>query len=311
MNLRYRAAAVQTQAFWVTDPGHFHRRLDEWADEAVNRQRASLVVLPAYVGLALLGIVGPVHPEMALSEVAAAAGCRTVGECLRKAAPKLKGTFESVCSDVARFRNVYLLAGSIILPDERGDLYHWAYLFGPDGRLVGRQAQTHLSARERAWGLRRADELHVFDTDLGRLGVVLAEDVRYPEVSRILALQGAEVLLHPTAGGYRNRADWLARLWREVQANQTFGLEAPLLGRLWGEPLFGRATIHAPLPLTPQNDGVLAQADAPGDEAIVVAELDFDARRRAIAEYPIFSVLNYDLYDRYFPGVYASLVALH
>lgn len=304
MSRRYRAAAVQVAAFWAANPGDFHRHLDEWVDEAVNRQWASLVVLPAYTGLALLGIAGPIHPEMDLDEVVEAAGYNSVGACLRGAAPALKGAFESICRDVARFRNVYLLAGSIVLPDERGDLYNWAYLFGPDGQLIGRQAQTHLSKRDRAWGLSRADELHVFETDVGWLGVVLGEDVHYPEVSRILALKGAEVLLHPTLGGYRSRADWLRCLWREVQANQTFGLEAPLVGGLWGEPLHGRATVHAPLPITPHNDGVLAQAAAEDGEAVVVAELDFDARQQAIDDYPIFSLLNHDLYDHYFPGVY-------
>ncbi len=304
MSPRYRAAAVQAAAFWAANPADFHRLLDGWVDEATNRQWVSLVVLPAHVGLALLGVTGPVHPEMDLDEVVVAAGYHTVGDCLRGAAPALKETFESICRDVARFRNVYLLAGSIVLPDERGDLYNWAYLFGPDGQLVGRQAQTHLSAQDREWGLCRADELHIFETDVGRLGVVLGEDVRYPETSRILALQGADVLLHPTAGSYRSHADWLSRLWREVQANQTFGLEAPLVGGLWGKPLRGRATVHAPLPLTPQNDGVLAQAESDKGNAVVVAELDFDARQRAIEDYPIFSVLNYNLYDRYFPKVY-------
>jgi predicted amidohydrolase len=300
----YRAAAVQSATFWATNPGDFHRRLDDWVEEAANRQWASLAVLPAYLGLALLGVAGPVHPEMDLDEVVTAAGYHTIGTCLHGVAPALKGAFESICRDVARFRNIYLLAGSIILPDDRGDLYNWAYLFGPDGRLMGRQAQTHLSEQDRAWGLSRASELQVFETDLGRLGVVLAEDVRYPEVCRILALQGAEVLLYPAIGGYLNHAKWLSRLWREVQANQTFGLEAPLVGGLWGGALRGRATIHAPLPITPQNDGILAQSEADGEDAVVVAELDFDARQRAIDNYPIFSVLNYDLYDRHFPGLY-------
>jgi len=255
-----RAAVVQLRAERLAEAGRFYRQM-----RAVVRQAAQagaqLIVLPAYTGLLPL----PDEPT---------------GESLRRAAPKLRATYLATFSRLAAEFRLHIAAGTLLLPDQQGRLYHTAHLFGPGGELVGRQHQTHLGPQERAWGLACGEELAVFPTPVGRLGFVLGEDVRYPEVSRILALQGANVLVHPAATAAESQAvdsqaAWLARLWREVQGNQVFGLEAALVGELWGTAWRGRSTIHAPLETTVGNNGILAQARSSDSEEIVLADLDF------------------------------------
>jgi len=199
---------------------------------------------------------------------------------------------------LAEGHQIYLVACGIL--QQGGQRYHVATLYGPDGHALGRQRQTHLSPQERAAGLSRGDELAVFESAVGRLGLVVNTDVRYPEVARILCLKGANVLVNPLAARNVPAHDWKRRLWREVQANQVFGLEAPLVG----DDYSGPATIHAPLGMTPNNDGVLAQAASADADEVVVADLDFAALQEAVDEYPIFRVLNYQVYRRYLPGVY-------
>jgi predicted amidohydrolase len=200
---------------------------------------------------------------------------------------------------LARSHSLCLAAGPVIIPFD-GRLYNTAFLFGPDGTMVGTQRQTHLSAQERGQGLARSDTLEVFDTEAGRIGLVVGEDVRYPEVSRILCLQGANVLVHAVAATTWSQAEWMARLWREVQANQVFGLEAALVG----DDLHGRSTIHAPVEMTPDRNGVLAMTRSETESEVIAAMLDFDALQKVVDEYPIYAMLNYAMYRRYFPEVY-------
>jgi predicted amidohydrolase len=262
---------------------------------AVVRQAAQagaqLIALPAYTGLLAL----PDEPT---------------GESLRRAAPGRLPIYLATFSRLAAEFRVHVAAGTLLLPDQQGRLYNTAHLFGPGGELVGRQHQTHLGAQERAWGLACGDDLPVFPTPVGRLGFVMGEDVRYPEVSRILALQGANVLVHPVATPVESQAAWLVRLWREVQGNQVFGLEAALVGDLWGTAWRGRSTIHAPLEMTAGNNGytdyngILAQAQTSDSEEIVLADLDFTRLQQVVEGYHIFGQFNYRLYEREFPAAY-------
>ncbi|MHB1293402.1 MAG: hypothetical protein ACYC4R_00255 [Anaerolineae bacterium] len=80
----------------------------------------------------------------------------------------------------------------------------------------------------------------------------------------------------------------MSRLWREVQANQVFGLESALAGGGY----WGQAAIYAPCEMLPDGSGVLAQSPCDQGGATVVASLDFTARQRVVDAYPILRLLN-------------------
>ncbi len=170
-----------------------------------------------------------------------------------------------------------------------------AAVIAPDGAVVGRQRQTHPGAWERERGLRAGDSLDVYPTAVGHVGLILGEDIRYPEVARILALRGAEVLIHlaATPAPFTEEA-WLTQLWREVQGNQTFGLQACLVG----EGYAGRSAVLAPLEMTPGETGILERAATTDEAELLVARLDYAARAAVIAHYPVLAYLNADLYRR-------------
>jgi len=77
-----------------------------------------------------------------------------------------------------------------------GALAHIAVCFGPDGDVLGTQQRTHVSANE-SWAT-PGDALATFDTPFGRVGMLIGDELDVPEVARVLALDGAELLLHPT-----------------------------------------------------------------------------------------------------------------
>jgi predicted amidohydrolase len=278
---KFKAAVIQMRFAWASVPAELEGRAKSLIEIAIG-QGVELVALPEYCGLTLLGILARTHPELCLDEVVSAAGYTNLADCLRSSAPALMSAYEQVFSQLSAQFRVYLAAGTVILPDKEGALYNTAYLFGPEGQVIGIQRQTHLSQMEREWGLSCGDHLMVFQTEVGRIGLVVGADVYHPEVSRILCLRGANVLIHPMCTTTYSQADWMRRLWREVQANQVFGLESALVGGLFEEPCHGKSAIHSPLSMTARNDGILAAAETTDSEEVVVAELDFDRLQRVI-----------------------------
>ena len=89
----------------------------------------------------------------------------------------------------------------VILPvvERRGDArYNTALLIDRNGEFTGRYDKTHLTGEERnRYGLTPGDTYPVFELDFGRIGVMICYDGHFPEVGRILALEGAEILFFP------------------------------------------------------------------------------------------------------------------
>jgi predicted amidohydrolase len=128
---------------------------------------------------------------------------------------------------------------------------------------------------------------------------MIGEDVRYPQVARILALQGANVLVHVAAmPAPFDEEIWLASLWREVQANQVFGVQACLVGECLGQAYAGRSAILAPVEMTEGGRGILARSSTTDSSQLVTAELDFGALGRVLDSYNILRYFNDGLYTR-------------
>ena len=88
-----------------------------------------------------------------------------------------------------------------------GLLYNGLIVISRDGQLMGTYNKTHLWAGERFW-FRAGDRYPVFDMDFGKVGLMICYDGGFPEVSRILALSGAELILCPSAFPIRDKDMW-------------------------------------------------------------------------------------------------------
>jgi len=97
---------------------------------------------------------------------------------------------------------LHLVLGSYERGPERGVVYNAAVVIGPSGAVLGTYRKTHPFGTERAdrggW-VTPGDDTLVVDTELGKIGVIICFDGDYPELSRITALQGAEVICRPSA----------------------------------------------------------------------------------------------------------------
>ena len=179
--------------------------------------------------------------------------------------------------------NVNIIGGSH-LTVETDNLYNIAYLFRRDGS-VGKQYKLHITPSEAHWwGVAGGDAVQVFDTDRGRIAILICYDVEFPEAARIATAKGANILFVPfntdiRSGYLRVRSCAQARCIEN-------GLYAVLSGPVGNLPFVEGADIHyaqscilTPCDLPFARDGVAEEA-TPNVETMVVHELDLEVLRR-------------------------------
>lgn len=114
-----------------------------------------------------------------------------------------EGTYCSMMRQKAREHNCFI---SFTFCEEReGRRHNTALLIDRNGNTVGRYLKSHLTIGEYEMGLTPGDELPVFDTEIGKIGMITCYDGYFPEPARILALKGAEIILVSTAGDAGHR----------------------------------------------------------------------------------------------------------
>ena len=97
---------------------------------------------------------------------------------------------------------MHVCVGTYERGPERGVVYNSSVLIDPRGEVLGVYRKTHPFCSEHVTGggwVTPGDTVTVCDTDLGRIGMIICFDGDYPELSRIQAVQGAEVICRPSA----------------------------------------------------------------------------------------------------------------
>jgi predicted amidohydrolase len=114
----------------------------------------------------------------------------------------LPGSLTKPLDDVAAELGIHLVYGAYERGPDRGVVYNSAVLAGPGGDLLGVYHKTHPFCTEIVTGggwVTPGDDTCVVDTELGRIALIICFDGDYPELSRISAIQGAEVIARPSA----------------------------------------------------------------------------------------------------------------
>ncbi|MDX5402169.1 MAG: carbon-nitrogen hydrolase family protein, partial [Rhodobacterales bacterium] len=189
---------------WFNDWTDYEAKLTAWVAEAAQ-EGADLLVFPEYGAMELASLDGP------------------------RVASDLKGSIRAVAGRVGASYNlhaalaarlgVHILSASA--PVIAGDaVLNRAALFGPEG-LIGVQDKQIMTRFEREeWGISGATggagPLRVFDTALGRIGILICYDSEFPLLARDLAERGVEILLVPSCtealeGYWRVRIGAMAR----------------------------------------------------------------------------------------------------
>ena len=170
-----RVALVQLRAFELEEAAEGLRHTREMVDRAAA-ERPDLIVLPEVT-----------YPAYFLRS----------REEYRQVEPLDADDLLRAFGGKAAEHGVYLAVG-VAFPSDEGEVTNSALLFAPDGSLAGRYDKSFLWHFDRRW-FRGGSHYPVFETPLGRLGLLICADGRLPEIARCLALGGAQVIVDCTA----------------------------------------------------------------------------------------------------------------
>lgn len=202
----YRVAAIQFEPLLGAKAANIARLLE--LTEAAAREGARLIVLPEMV---------------------------TTGYCwhdraeIRAHVEPIPGPTTAAFADLARRCGCYIVVGMPELAPRTGIFYNSAALIGPEG-VAGVYRKTHSYAADMKWAKDGDLGLPVWETPLGRIGIMICMDAGYFEPARLLALDGADVLCLPTnwLGEKSPAPAWMARAYENgcyvIGANR-YGLE--------------------------------------------------------------------------------------
>ena len=185
-------------------------------------------------------------------------------------------------SEFAISYNINIITGS--MPELRGDLlYNVGYLCKRDGSTE-RYEKLHVTPDEaKVWGMQGGNELRTFDTDCGKIGILICYDSEFPELSRILADEGMDILFVPfltdTQNGY-SRVRHCAQA-RAIE-NECYVAIAGSVGNLPKvhnmDIQFAQSMVFTPCDFAFPANGIKAEATT-NTEMILIADVDIDLLR--------------------------------
>ena len=196
---------------------------------------------------------------------------------MRELAERFTADFEGLFLHLSQKYDRILVAGTHPRFVD-GKLQNVASIFVP-GHGPVHQPKLHLTPTERhVWHFESGQEIHIIDTDFGRMGVSICYDVQFPEVARIQAEQGVQLLVVPyltdDRRGY-SRVTTCARA-RAVE-NQIYVVTAGMVGSL---PLitdltaqYAQSGVYTPSDFPFPMDGIATEA-APNSEMVLVGDID-------------------------------------
>lgn len=173
--------------------------------------------------------------------------------------------------------NVNVVTGSMPLL-ENGMLYNMGYLCRRDGTWE-RYEKIHITPNERrAWGIHGGSEVRVFETDCGEVGVLICYDCEFPELVRLLALQGMQILFIPFLTDTQNA---FSRVRHCAQAraieNECFVAIAGSVGNLPRvrnmDIQYAQSAVFTPCDFAFPSSGVKGEATA-NTEMVLVVDVD-------------------------------------
>jgi len=193
--------------------------------------------------------------------------------------------------------NLSILLGSIYEKTDDDDerLYNTSVLINRQGELNGVYRKTHLCdaptiGHNESIGVKAGNNLVVVDHEIGRVGLSICYDLRFPELYRHLTEQGAEIIFVPSAFFLlTGRHHWLPLLTARAIENQVY-IVAP---NQWGKHYEGRSSCGSSVIIDPWGSVLCCAAERPG---LITSMLDLTYLREIRANMPLHKQHRPELY---------------
>jgi deaminated glutathione amidase len=244
--------------------------------EAASRKQADILVLPELF-MAYVSMDAPPEEFASVAE-------------------EVSGDFVTALAAAAMEKRIYVVVGIIERSANKDKVYNTVVMIGPDGKVIATHRKLQLFD---SFGYKESSRFEpsgtlegAFKTPLATIGLMTCYELRFPEMARVLALQGAELILVPTA--------WLAGRMKEEHLhilakaraleNTVYVAVASQTGRIFT----GRSIVVDPF-------GV-SICDAGEEEGLVTAEIDLERLARVRKLLPSLEHIRNDVYGRFTAG---------
>ncbi|MBT8324287.1 MAG: bifunctional GNAT family N-acetyltransferase/carbon-nitrogen hydrolase family protein [Winogradskyella sp.] len=237
----------------------------EYFVDSVAAYRSDFAVFPEFFNAPLMAKYNHMHEPDAIRELA-----------------KYTSIIIEKLQQLSISYNINIISGS--MPEVVDDkLYNVGYLCRRDGSLE-RYEKIHVTPDEaKVWGMQKGNKLKTYETDAGKIGILICYDSEFPELSRLLSDEGMDILFVPfltdTQNGYSR-----VRLCAQARAieNECYVAIAGSVGNLPNvnnmDIQYAQSAVFTPCDFSFPSNGIKAEATT-NTEMILVADVDLSLLR--------------------------------
>lgn len=218
-------------------------------------------------------------PELAYT------GYHLESELLQELAEPSDGPFVQTLCKLAKEKGIYIIAGYAESVEILGRMYNSAAFIDDKGRVIGNMRKVY------AWGqeklkFREGDKFPVYDTPLGKIGIMICYDAEFPEPSRIMALKGAELVFVPAVWSIP-----AARRWEvDLSGNALFNLMFMAGSNPVGDGACGSSQVVGP-------DGEVKAIASKTEEEMLYCTIDLNDVVRMRSKIPYLNDFKEDTFS--------------
>lgn len=237
----------------------------EFFVDSVSRYRSDFAVFPEFFNAPLMAEYNNLSESEAIRELA-----------------KFTPIIRDKLSELSISYNINIISGSqpeIIA----GKLYNAGYLCKRDGSIE-RYEKIHITPDEaHIWGMQPGNQLKTFDTDCGKIGILICYDIEFPELSRLLVDEKMDILFVPFMTDTQN-AYSRVRICAQARAieNECYVAIAGSVGNLPKvhnmDIQYAQSAVFTPCDFAFSANGIKAEA-TPNTEMVLAADVDIDLLR--------------------------------
>ena len=234
----------------------------EFFVDTVSGYKSDCVMFPEFFNAPLMALTNEDSPSVAIRAMAA-----------------FTEPIKAKMMELAVSYNINIVAGSMPVY-ENEKLHNVAYLCRRDG-TVDEQYKLHVTPDEASyWGMRGGDKLKCFDTDFGKIGILVCYDVEFPELARMLSDEGVKILFVPFWTDTKN-AYQRVRICAQARAieNECYVAITGSVGNLPRvenmDIQYSQSAVFSPSDFAFPHDAIVAEA-TPNTEMTLIADLDLD-----------------------------------
>lgn len=208
----------------------------------------------------------------------------------------------NLISEIASEEKKYIIAGSIPEKETTSTserIYNTSFMFNPNGEIIAKHRKMHLfdiDVKGKIYfkesdTLTAGNQITIAETSFGKIGIGICYDIRFPELARLMALEGADILCYPGAFNLTTGpAHWEMLFKARACDNQVFTIGvAPALDKNANYNSYGHSLI-----VNPWGD-ILNKASF--EEELIISEIDLNEIKKVREELPLLKNRRKDIYN--------------